>query len=660
MLAGWNALKSALAAIAASALMDPAAPLSRLACGHGCFASILNTRGDTLLELGWPAAALACYERARQFKPKDAVTYYKRGNALLKLGRPADAADSYSDAVRRVPGYADAHYNRGLALQMLRQPEAALASFDSALRIKPDDAEALTNRGNVLLDLKRPAEALASFDRALDLKPDYAQALHNQGIALLELKRPADAACSYGRLLEMAPDFHFVRGKLLHSKMLCCDWDNYAQTAASIADEIRAGRKSAEPFGYQAISTSPGDLQRCAEIYAAEYFPASPAPLWSGEKYANARIRIGYVAGEFREQATAFLITEVFELHDKNRFELFAFDNGWDDGSEIRGRINRAFGEIVDITRMDDGAAAALIRQRRIDILINLNGYFGRERQGVFSLRPCPVQVNYLGFPGTLGAHYMDYILADRHVIPPDEQAFYAEKVVYLPHTYQANDTKRRLSALTPARSDAGLPEHAFVFCCFNNNYKITPAVFAVWMRLLNKIEGSVLWLYEDNPAAARNLRHAAAQQGIAPERLVFAARMKLDEHLSRHQLADLFLDTLPYNAHTTASDALWAGLPLLTCRGTTFPGRVAASLLDSIGLPELITDSLEAYETLALKLAADRAMLAALRVRLERNRATHPLFDPDRLRRHIELAYTTMHERRQRGEAPAGFTVSG
>jgi len=352
-------------------------------------------------------------------------------------------------------------------------------------------------------------------------------------------------------------------------------------------------------------------------------------------------------------------MAELFELHDHNRFELIAFDNGWDDGSAIRRRIERAFDAIVDIAQLGDAEAAAAIRGRQVDILVNLNGYFGLGRQGVFSQRPCPVQVNWLGFPGTLGTDYIDYIVADRHVIPPGHDAYYAEKVVRLPDTYQPNDRQRRIAERAPGRAEVGLPGAGFVFCCFNNSYKVTPDVFDVWMSLLRRVDGSVLWLLENNHEAVRNLRGEAQRRGVAPERLVFAPRMHLDDHLARHRLADLFLDTLPYNAHTTASDALWAGLPLLTCTGSTFPGRVAGSLLHAVGLPELITHSLEDYGALALRLATSPGELAAVRAKLAANRATCPLFDTDRFRRHIESAYVTMWERYQRGAAPESFAVA-
>ena len=608
---------------------------------------------------GQAAAALRWYERALSLNPGVAVAHYKRGNALMALNRPADAAASYTTALLLRPAYADALYNRGLARQALKQATAALADFDGVLRLNPDDAQALNNRGNALLELKRPAEALAAYDRALAGNPAYPQALHNRALAALDLKRPDAAVASLTRLIEIAPDYPFAQGKLLHAKMLACDWRDLQPLAAAVTAGVRAGRKVAEPFGYQAVADSPRDLQTCAAIFAAELHPGSHALHWSGQRRAHPKIRVGYVAGEFREQATAFLTTGLFEAHDKQRFELYAFDNGWGDGSATRQRIARAFDAIIPIAGVADDSAAALIRQHEIDILVNLNGYFGQARTDVFGLRPAPIQVNYLGFPGTLGAAYMDYIIADQTVIPPGDQAFYMEKVVYLPDTYQANDSARGISAQSPTRSAAGLPENGFVFCCFNNNYKITPSLFDIWMRLLKQVPDSVLWLFADNPAAANNLRAAAVQREVAPERLVFAQHVPLGDHLARHRLADLFLDTLPYNAHTTASDALWAGLPLITCRGTTFPGRVAASLLKAIGLPEMITANLEDYAALATRLATTPALLTAIREKLAANRLTHPLFDTGRFCRHLECAYEVMWKRHQRGEAPADFAVA-
>jgi protein O-GlcNAc transferase len=368
------------------------------------------------------------------------------------------------------------------------------------------------------------------------------------------------------------------------------------------------------------------------------------------------RIRIGYVCGEFRAQATMYLAAGLFEQHDRSRFEIIAFDNGRDDGSKMRARVTAAFDKFIVIAGLSDADAADRIRAEEVDILVNLNGYFGSMRMGVFALLPAPIQVNYLGFPGTLGADYMDYILADGMVIPDGEERFYAEKVVRLPGSYQINDSKRAEIGAT-TRAEHGLPENSFVFCHFNYGYKILPDHFTLWLRLLKQAPGSVLWLLSGDPLLTQNLKAEAGRQGVDPQRLVFAPPLPLDAHITRMALGDLFLDSLPYNAHTTASDALWAGLPLLTCRGTAFAGRVAASLLYAMGLPELVTENLADYERLALTLAREPALLQVYRDRLWENRRSAPVFDTIRMTRQIEAAYDAMMGRR--GEAPQGFAVS-
>jgi predicted O-linked N-acetylglucosamine transferase (SPINDLY family) len=366
-----------------------------------------------------------------------------------------------------------------------------------------------------------------------------------------------------------------------------------------------------------------------------------------GTRHGNAKIRLGYLGGEFRDQATSILAVELFELHDKRRFQIVAFDNGWDDGTPLRRRMAAAFDEIVDIAALSDDAAARAIADRRIDVLVNLNGWFGLGRTGVFARRPAPLQVNYLGFPGTLGAPYLDAIVADADTIPAGEESAYVERVLRVPHSYQPNDRRRAIASSAPPRAELGLPADSIVFACFNNTYKITPDAFAAWMRILAAVDGSVLWLLADNDAATRNLQAAAAAHGVAPERLHFAPRIRLDEHLARHACADLFLDTLPYNAHTTASDALWAGLPLLSCRGTTFPGRVGASLLHALGLAdELLVDDAAAYEARAVALARDPARLARVRERLAQARTTAPLFDTPAYVTALEDLYAEALER--------------
>jgi protein O-GlcNAc transferase len=369
-------------------------------------------------------------------------------------------------------------------------------------------------------------------------------------------------------------------------------------------------------------------------------------------------VRIAYLSADFHRHATAYLMAELFERHDRSRFEIIGVSFGVDDKSEMRKRLVAAFDQFYDVRRKSDEEVAKLLHDRQVDIAIDLKGYTTDSRPGFLAYRPTPIQASYLGFPGTMGAEFIDYIIADETVVPFEHQPFYAEKIVHLPDCYQVNDTKRKIAERMPTRQEVELPEEGCVFCCFNNNWKITPEVFGVWMRLLHAVEGSVLWLLGDNESAERNLRKEAQARGIDPARLVFAGRLPLEDHLARHRLADLFLDTLPYNAHTTASDALWVGLPVVTRLGESFAGRVAASLLNAIGLPELVTHSIEDYEALALRLAKDPSLLEGYRNRLATNRLTHPLFDTDRFRRHIEAAYLQMWEIWQRGEQPRSFAV--
>ena len=439
--------------------------------------------------------------------------------------------------------------------------------------------------------------------------------------------------------------------------MLGSDWTDYDKNINEIFSLAKQGRKGIEPFGFQGISSSEELLKKCAEVYSNDNFPPL-GHLSKFSKYKHHKIRIGYLCGEFRNQATSILMTRVWELHDRSKFEIFAFDNGWDDGSEYRQRIEGAFSKIFDITRLSDLDAAKLIQHNEIDILVNLNGFFGFARQGVFSYKPAPIQVNYLGFPGTMGIKYMDYIIADKVVIPEQSKIHYIEKIAYLPNSYQANDDMRKISDRKFSKAELSLPEDAFVFACFNNNYKITPTIFDSWMRILSLVQGSVLWLLADNPMAKDNLIKEAFARGIDSYRLVFAERLPISEHLARHDLADLFLDTLPYNAHTTCSDALWAGLPVLTLMGNTFPGRVSSSLLNAIGLSELVTHTQCEYEALAIELASNPKKLADIKLKLARNRLATPLFDTPLFTKNLEFAYTKMVGRYQADLQPDHMVI--
>ncbi len=604
------------------------------------------------------AAALAAFDSALALDPASLEALGNRGMVLGMMGRFADACADFDRAIALAPGHPALLFNRGNALRYLGRLQDALKSYDATLAEDPEIADAWINRGNTLRDLKRPLEALASYDRAILLRPDDAKALYNRGnLIWVDMRQVETALADFERAFAIDPDGENLRGDLLHLRMHVGQWQDFEAQKDLVDAGVRAGRRVVGPFAYQAISQSPADLAACSRIYAQTRYPEGQ-PLRTAP-YEHAKIRIGYLCGEFREQATSMLMAGLYELHDRSRFEIIAFDNGWDDNSLVRRRMEIAFDKFIDISGLSDADAAARILAEEIDILVNLNGYFGAHRMGVFALRPAPIQVNYLGFPATLGAPYLDYILADATLIPDSEQEFYAEKTVTLPDCYQANDARRALPGPIPNRAACGLPDTGFVFCNFNQSYKLTPSVFAAWMRIMAQTPGSVLWLLENNSQFQDNIRREAAAAGIDGARIIFAPIVPPDQHLTRLQLADLFLDTAPYNAHTTGADALWAGVPMLTCRGQTFPGRVAQSLLEAVGLPGLVTDDMAAYEAMAVQLAANPVVLQGLRQNLMLARRTAPLFNTDRFRRHVEAAYIRMMYDLRRGTPPQSFAVS-
>jgi predicted O-linked N-acetylglucosamine transferase (SPINDLY family) len=536
---------------------------------------------------------------------------------------------------------------------VLKRYDEALAAFDRALALKPDLAEAWLGRGNVFVWLKRYEEALAAFDRALALKPDFPEAWNSRGILLIELKRYHEAIDACDKALALNPNLDGIEGLRLRCKTNLCDWTDFTDECEHLNSSLKNGKGSTDPFSFLGISASPEHQRKCAELWVAKKYPSFDKSTWRGEVYKHDRIRIAYVSADFHQHAVSYLIAGMFECHDRSQFEVMAISFGPDDASEMRQRLRNSFEHFIDGKAYDDDEIASQIKNAEIDILIDLKGFTNDARTGIFARRPAPIQVNYLGYPGTMGADYIDYIIADGTLIPDSYQAHYTEKIVYLPNSYQANDKKRPISDKVFTRLELELPENGIIFCCFNDNYKILPDIFDRWMQILLQIEGSVLWLLVDNASAASNLRKEAEARGVSGERLVFAGRMPLPDHLARYRLADLFLDTLPYNAHTTASDALWAGLPVLTQIGETFAGRVSGSLLTAIGLPELITSTPQAYEHRAIELAINPEKLAAIKHRLANNRITTSLFDTQLYARHIEAAYRAMYERYQANVQP-------
>lgn len=588
--------------------------------------------------------------------PRDATLWRAHGEALWKLRRVAEALASFEAALALDGQDVRAHVGRGDALAAAGRHTEALESYDSALRIDGKRGAAWRGRGAARVALGLFAEADADYSHALGIDAQDCAALYDRAqVRGLAFRDMAAAAADLERLIAIDPDYDYALGDLVHARMQMADWRDLNTLIARVTARVRAGASAATPFVFQALSSSPADLQICATLYAQRNFPEGPRT--GGAHSRGEKIRVGYLAGEFHAHATAFLTAGVFEHHDKQRFEIFAFDNGVNDGSALRRRLEAAFDHVIDIRALSDGDAAARIAAAEIDILINLNGYFGRGRMGVFARRAAPIQVNYLGFPGTLGAAYMDYIIADAHVIAPAQTRFFTEQVVTLPESYQANDDKRAIAA-GARRADHGLPEDAVVLVNFNQTYKLTPEIFAAWMRILRGVDKAVLWLWAGHAKAQDNLRAAAEAQGVAGERLIFAGDAAHEEHLARLSLADLYLDTLPYNAHTGASDALWAGVPLVTLRGEAFAGRVAASLLSAVGIPELVTESLADYEALITSLACDGERLTRLRAVLANKKMHAPLFDTARFTRGLEAAYTRIVDIHRRAEPPRGFAV--
>ena len=607
-------------------------------------------RGNAFREKKRLDEAIANYDKAIALRPDYMDACYNRANALRELKRLDEAVAGYDKVIALKPDCAEAYSDRAMVLYDLRHFDEAIASVDKAIVLRPDLPEAHNTRGVALQNLGFLEKAVASYDRAIASWPDYADAYNNRGEALRDLQRHEEALASFAMTIELVPQWEFVLGNYVTTKMMVCDWSTWNEDAPRFLDRLERHEKVSMPFPVIAISNSREMLRKTASVWAADKHPVDNSLPALVRRPKREKIRVGYFSADFHGHATAFLMAELFERHDRSRFEVIGFSFGIHADDGMRKRLEAAFDRFIDVRNRPDREVALLARELGIDIAVDLKGFTQGSRANIFAHRAAPVQVNYLGYPGTMAAEYMDYLIGDPVVIPAAHRADYTEKIVRLPDSYQPNDTKRRISERVFRRAELGLPETGFVYCCFNNNYKITPDVFDLWMRILGAVPGSVLWLLQDNATAAANLRREAERRGVPGDRLVFAPRMVLAEHLSRHSLADLFLDTLPCNAHTTASDALWAGLPVLTRVGETFAGRVAASLLGAIGLPELIVETPEAYVDLAIGLAGDPARLAGLRQRLEKNRLTTPLFDIAGFTRHIEAAYTAMYERYQAG----------
>jgi protein O-GlcNAc transferase len=622
------------------------------------FAEAWVGRGNALAKRERYDEAFAAYDKARALRPDLANAWLGRGSLFAELKRYDEALGAYDKALELKPDLANAWLGRGNVFTELKRYDEALAAYEKALAFRPDLANAWLGRGNVFAELRLHDEAFTAYDKALALKPDLAEAWLGRGNVATDLKRHDEAFAAYDKAFALKPDLQALEGARLHASMQLCDWSNFEASLDHLIKSMRERKATTAPFVPLGVTESPELQLQCARLWVSKKYPPAAVPIWKGEIYKHDRIRIGYVSADFHEHATAYLMAETFECHDREKFEITAISLGPDDKSAIRQRLERSFDRFLDCRSLGDQDIANEINRAEIDVLVDLKGFTQDARTKIFACRPAPVQVNYLGYPGTMGANYIDYIIGDNTVFDKHDEEFYSEKLVRLPHAYQPNDRKRVISEAGLTRAACGLPETGVVFCCFNSNYKIVPDVFDCWMRILKHVSGSVLWLLEGHAKATANLRKEAAMRGVSPDRLIFAKWMPLAEHLARHRHGDLFLDTLPYNAHTTASDALWAGLPVITCLGSAFPGRVAGSLLRAAGLGELIATSFEDYEALAIKIARDPGLLAALKATMARNRTSCPLFDTARFTRDIEQAYSTMVEIQRHGESPYSFSV--
>ena len=663
----------------------------------------LMHRGVALLQAADHAGAAECLARSIAIKPDFAEAHSNLGIALRALGRVNDSLQCYDRAIALAPGFLAAQLNKGVALHALGQHEQALVYFENVLASESENVSALFNMSLALLALGRLSKADESLERASQIAPNFAKAheiragllmsqqkheaalpslaraieletdsvkraglLVSMGNALKDLRRLEQSAKCFEQALECNPSHEFLLGMVAYAKQTICDWQGLHELIERTRRGVEAQEKVVLPFVALCLADEPALQLNAAQIYWGASYPQIDGHPVPSQQFANAqgssqplsnkrgaKIRVAYYSADFYNHATSYLMAQLFELHDRDRFEVLGFSFGGKRDDEMARRVSRSFDVFMEVSNLSDREVAERSREMGVDIAIDLKGYTKGARPGMFAQRLAPVQVNYLGYPGTMGTRHFDYILADEQVLPQAVWHLMAEKVACLPDSYQVNDAKREISRINFARTELGLPESGFVFCCFNNSYKISQTVFDDWCEMMRRVPGSVLWLLKDSEAAANNLIQQAALRGIAPERLVFAKRMNLPEHLARHKAADLFLDTLPVNAHTTASDALWAGLPLLTREGQSFAGRVAASLLQALGLSELVTQDRQAYIDKAVALATEPDTLHALRTQLETCRLSAPLFDTQRFARNMEDALCQMHERAAAGLEP-------
>jgi predicted O-linked N-acetylglucosamine transferase (SPINDLY family) len=609
---------------------------------------------EKALENGSFQEMLGHSKEALKLDPNHFMAHKYHSIACYETGQWEKAEESFRQVIALKPDYPEGHYNLGKALQQMSRIGEALDNYKRAIELRPEYVAAYNNLGVILDERGQFDEAESNYRQALSFDPTFAETYNNLGNTLQKQGRRAEAIASYRKAIEFDPENNVARLSLLFQSLHLCEWDDLESDIREIRRVVRDRQVSSNnnfpPFMFLALPGTTAEEQMiCAENFSRPLFQLlQPLRNKLGFEFKHppkSKIHIGYLSGDFHDHPVAKLMAEIFELHDHNRFKVTAYSYGPDDGSSVRHRVMQAFDHFVEIGNLSIEDAARKIYADRVDILIDLKGYTADTRSAILALRPAPIQVNFLGYPGTMGNDFVDYIIADSFLMPvTNRENNYAEKVVRMPDCFLPSDSMRPRTLAAPERKDLGLNEDGFVFCCFNQTFKITPQLFSVWCQLLNEIPNSQLWLFATNSVTEVNLRKEAEKQGIAQNRLVMAPRVDLyEDHLARLQCADVFLDTLPYNAHTTCSEALWMGLPVVTCAGDTFASRVAGSLLTALDVPELITYSLEDYYNLALQLATDVEKMAKVRKRILDNRDTMPLFDTKRFTRNLEEAFDGM-----------------
>ena len=619
--------------------------------------SIWNILGAAAAQTGQTDKAVNALKRVIDINPDLAEAYNNLGNALKEQGKLDEAIVSYNKALSLKPNYGEAYNNLGVALKEQGKLDEAIAFYNKALSLKPDYSEAYNNMGNALKEQGKLDEAIAFYNKALSLKPNYGEAYNNLGVALKEQGKLDEAIVSYNKALSLKPDHAQARAQKLHQQASICYWGKVKDDLPFLAD-LGIHGEAVPPFSLIALEDDPYRHRLRSENYAKKKFLRKATHNFVAPNQKPKRLRIGYFSADFKEHPVSYLMAKVIETHDRDCFEVYGYSIGRAKDDEMKRRLVKAFDVFREVQSLGDHDVALLARQDEIDIAVDLMGYTTDSRAGIFSLRAAPVQINYLGFPGTIGADFMDYIIADQNLIPNESQKYYTEKPIYLPHHYQAQDNTLHISDLTPSKSELGLPSDGFIFCAINNAYKITPSEFNIWMRLLQNVDGSVLWLLESNKWVKANLIKEACKRGIPSERLVFAQRVPHEKYLAQFRKADLYLDTFNYNAGATASNALWAGLPVLTKLGKGYTARMAGSLIASVGLSELITNNETEYEKLALELATNPEKLASIKQKLEINRLSKPLFNTELFTKHLEDGYQRAYQQYFEGKKAAAIYV--